>query len=38
MRLFDSVRQDCRYAARILLQNPSFAAIVVLSRLRSNVL
>ena len=31
MGLFDSIRQDCRHAVRILLQNPSFAAIAVLS-------
>lgn len=31
MRLLDSVRQDCRHAVRILLQNPGFTAIAVLS-------
>jgi hypothetical protein len=31
MRLFDTIRQDGQHAIRILLQNPGFALIAILS-------
>jgi predicted permease len=31
MRLFETIRQDVRHAVRILLQNPGFAAVAILS-------
>ena len=31
MRIFDTIRQDARHAVRILVQNPGFAAVAVLS-------
>ena len=31
MRLLDTILQDARYSIRVLLQNPGFAAVAILS-------